>query len=257
MYSVNRERESGYDILGEGFEEELQRKIDENPGVKLVVIDVLQKIKPAGRRNQNAYEADYATLGALSKIALSNELCVLLVHHTKKSMDAGDWTNNASGSTAMTGAVDTSMSITREKRSDTEATLHVTGRDIKPQDLVINWDKNALRWRMEGTQAAVAQRKELEEYNRSPVVHTIKGLVNGGGGEWSGTVSELIGKSHYYKKIFFSPAQTGKEISRWEMLLSFDGYYIESSHTKKGTVYTFKRDTFEPVGEEEEGEYVL
>lgn len=51
---------------------------------RLVVIDVLQRIKPAGNANRNSYENDYSTFAPLQQWATKHGIAVLALHHTKK-----------------------------------------------------------------------------------------------------------------------------------------------------------------------------
>src|SRR5262245_45252477 len=71
----------------------------------LVVIDVLAKVrKPVG--NRQLYEADYAALADLNKLANELGLAIVVVHHTRK-MAADDLMEMVSGSYGVTGAADT------------------------------------------------------------------------------------------------------------------------------------------------------
>ena len=71
----------------------------------LVVIDVLAKVrKPVG--NRQLYEADYAALADLTKLANELGLAIVVLHHTRK-MAADDLMETVSGSYGVSGAVDT------------------------------------------------------------------------------------------------------------------------------------------------------
>ena len=71
--------------LGEGLLEMLGEYLDANPDIHLVCIDTLSKIKPKAKPFENAYDADYDYMGRLKAFADSRGICVLLVHHTRKS----------------------------------------------------------------------------------------------------------------------------------------------------------------------------
>ena len=71
--------------LGEGLLETLGEYLDANPDIHLVCIDTLSKIKPKAKPFENAYDADYDYMGRLKAFADSRGICVLLVHHTRKS----------------------------------------------------------------------------------------------------------------------------------------------------------------------------
>ena len=51
---------------------------------RLVVVDVFQRIKPAGNGRQNAYESDYSIVSPLQKWATEHGIAVSFYHHTRK-----------------------------------------------------------------------------------------------------------------------------------------------------------------------------
>ena len=73
--------------LDAGFGDELERWRASVPAPRLVVIDVLQRIKPPGSLARNAYENDYSTWAPLQHWATEHGIAVLGLHHTKKGGD--------------------------------------------------------------------------------------------------------------------------------------------------------------------------
>jgi len=116
----------------------------------LVVIDVLAKVrKPVG--NRQLYEADYAALADLTKLANELGLAIVVVHHTRK-MAADDLMEMVSGSYGVSGAVDTIL-VMATKASGT--VLDIRGRDVESAELAIEFNKNTCRWRVLGNAAEV------------------------------------------------------------------------------------------------------
>jgi hypothetical protein len=116
----------------------------------LVVIDVLAKVrKPVG--NRHLYEADYAALSDLAKLANELELAIVVVHHTRK-MPADDLMEAVSGSYAVSGAADTIL-VMATKASG--AVLDIRGRDVESSELAIEFNKTTCRWRVLGNAAEV------------------------------------------------------------------------------------------------------
>ena len=70
--------------LDAGFIAELERWRVSVPAPRLIVIDVLQRIKPPGSMARNAYENDYSTWAPLQHRATEHGIAVLGLHHTKK-----------------------------------------------------------------------------------------------------------------------------------------------------------------------------
>jgi predicted ATP-dependent serine protease len=70
--------------LDQGFIDELERWRVSVKKPTLVVIDVLQRIKPPGSPARNSYENDYTAWAPLQQWATENRVAVLGLHHTKK-----------------------------------------------------------------------------------------------------------------------------------------------------------------------------
>lgn len=102
--------------LGEGLLETLGEYLDANPDIHLVCIDTLSKIKPKAKPFENAYDADYDYMGRLKAFADSRGICVLLVHHTRKSKNPEDSFDNINGSTGILGAADFTIVLDKQSR---------------------------------------------------------------------------------------------------------------------------------------------
>lgn len=140
---------------------------DSHPSARLVVIDVLRKIRPPSDARSSMYEADYDFMGTLKRFADKRGIAVVVVHHTRKSVDEGDVFNEASGSTGLTGAADAIL-IAKKARNTAEAVLHVTGRDIREGAHALSWDQEACVWVLLDEPVSVleqsAARRRISEY---------------------------------------------------------------------------------------------
>jgi hypothetical protein len=94
------------------------------------VIDVLAKVRKSVV-NRQLYEADYAALADLTKLANELGLAIVVVHHTRK-MAADDLMEMVSGSYGVAGAVDTIL-VMATKASGT--ILDIRGRDVESAEL--------------------------------------------------------------------------------------------------------------------------
>lgn len=99
-----------------------------HPGCRLVLIDVLEKIRQPHTGNGSVYAADYAALEPLKAIAEKHRTAVVVLHHSRKA-SSDDWVDTVSGSFGLTGSADGTLLIKRA-RSKADAELHVTGRDV-------------------------------------------------------------------------------------------------------------------------------
>lgn len=114
-------------ILGPDLFKILDEWIAANPGAKVVCIDTFQKIKPATGKNETSYSADYRICAPLQSWAQQHNICVLLVHHTKKGTGSADIFEGINGSQGLMGSADAVLMLTKgDGRFAEEATLSVT-----------------------------------------------------------------------------------------------------------------------------------
>ena len=122
------------DTLGKGLEEQLRAFLSEHPDTVLVIIDTLQMIRGTGY--DNTYANDYRDLSALKHIADAHGIAILLIHHLRKEL-ADDVFSRISGTTAISGAVDSSFTLVEDKRGSGKAKLSCIGRDIEYRELTL------------------------------------------------------------------------------------------------------------------------
>ena len=125
----------------------LEAWIKSVPNPTMILIDTMGRILPeSGGRGQDAYKQATATLAKLQKLALENNIVILLVHHAgKREPESGDPIDSALGSTGIAGVMDTILVMKRE-RLETEASFKVTGRDIEEREMTIRIDRATGSW---------------------------------------------------------------------------------------------------------------
>lgn len=154
--------------------------------------------------------------------------------------DGSDVFNNVSGSTAMTGGMDSTWIIERDRNSK-EATLHITGRDLGEKNLKIKFNTDNYQWEYMGTVDDVEQQRQLESYNKSPILKTIKKLLEVNDGRWEGSATDLKNINHF---IDDSVEKIGKFINNNEhFLLLYDNIKVKSRRTNRNKLYTFTYTT--------------
>ena len=119
------------DTLGKGLEEQLCAFLSEHPDTVLVIIDTLQIIRPV---HDATYANDYRDLSVLKRLADKHGIAILLIHHLRKET-ADDVFNRISGTTAISGAVDSSFTLVEDRRGSGKAKLSCIGRDIEYREL--------------------------------------------------------------------------------------------------------------------------
>ena len=227
--------------IGEGFEGTIQTELERHPDIRLIIVDVFQMIRQPAKARQSDYDRDYADFKVLKRIADSHGICLMLIHHTRKMKDPSDVFNNLSGSVGVMGALDCAWVISKEKRTDEEGTLNITGRDMESQELRIRFNKKTFRWEYIGTAQEVEDRRLMEEYNKSPVVSTIKKLVAQNNGHWEGSAEDIKAASQYFGfKIYDDARQVGRLISKYDALLIHEGRIeTDITRTSKNRKYVF------------------
>ena len=171
------------DILGKGLEEQLCTFLTEHPDTVLVIIDTLQMIP--GTNYDNTYANDYRDLSALKRIADTHGIAILLIHHLRKET-ADDVFSRISGTTAISGAVDSSFTLVEERRGSGKAKLSCIGRDIEYRELTL--ERNG-----ENVWELVADSRTQPELLGDRIVYLISELMRGCT-EFIGTPTELSEK---------------------------------------------------------------
>lgn len=131
--------------------------LEATPDARLVIIDVLAKIRPPAPAGKSVYEADYEVLARLKKLADAHRVAVLVVTHTRK-MEASDVFDQVAGSTGLTGAADATI-VLKRSRGENSAALHVTGRDIVESEYALTFDPTHCLWTLDGNGLGEAAQK--------------------------------------------------------------------------------------------------
>ena len=131
--------------MPEGGDDYVAGWLDENTGARLVVIDVFTKVRgrpPAG--TNSAYEADYAAIGIIKRLADTYAVPIVLVHHVRKAASE-DFLATVSGTNGLAGASDAVLVLERP-RAQADGLLHVTGRDVEEADHALSFDPGIGAW---------------------------------------------------------------------------------------------------------------
>jgi hypothetical protein len=128
----------------------LEEYLKTHPDLRLMVIDTWARVAPpSGERRCSQYEGDYEALIPLKRLADTYHVSILAVHHLRKT-GSSDVLDEIIGSTGVTGAVDGTMILKRD-RGQNDATLFVTGRDVEhEQQLALSFDATTALWTMVG-----------------------------------------------------------------------------------------------------------
>src|SRR5215213_9513787 len=153
--------------LDEGGLEALDKQLDEQPGINLVIVDTLARLKPGGSKKRTQYEEDRDSVDSLVTLADKHSVAIVLVHHLRE-MESDDPLDMIHGTAGLTGGVDSAL-VLKRRRGEPDANLFGDGRDFEnPVELALKWNASAATWTILG---------DAEEYGMSEQRRAILGVV--------------------------------------------------------------------------------
>ena len=132
--------------LTAGGDAEIALWLDTHPDARLVVIDVFAKLRGTPPPGMSAYDADYAAIGRIKRVADHYGVAVVLVHHVRK-MASEDFLAEVSGTNGLAGAADAVL-VLKRGRGEADGVLHVTGRDIDEAEHAAAFEPDTGLWRL-------------------------------------------------------------------------------------------------------------
>jgi AAA domain len=171
--------------LDRGGIEMIRTWVERHPGARLIVIDVLKKVRPEARVRDSLYDGDYQSIEPLKQLADECGIAILVLHHTRK-MPADDPFDTVSGSTGLTGAADTVLVLARDPQGGT--TLYGRGRDIEEIETAVQFDGLDGSWTILGS----ANEIRLSDA-RSEILRTLR---TAGEPMSPKEIADLTGQSH-------------------------------------------------------------
>ena len=212
--------------LADDLEAQILQFVRVHPDTVLIVIDTFQMIR--GNAGEPTYGGDYEEIQKLKRIADSQRVAILLVHHLRKQGDR-DPINKLSGTTGITGAVDTVFVLDKSRRREDGATLVCTGRDIEHRELELRFSKEEFVWKLMND-SAKDQTVSLPR-DMAAVVELMKsiGKFSGGNTEFVEKVSAIAGKE-------LNCRGTKQRMNRWKYTLEDMGVYFDQTDSTPGKV---------------------
>lgn len=169
--------------LGNGLDEQLDGFLQKRPDTSLVIIDTLQKVREVGGENYS-YANDYQIITKLKSFTDNHNICMLVVHHTRKQT-ADDKFDMISGTNGLLGAADGGFVLSKDKRTSNNATLEVSGRDQQDQRVYLKKNTETLVWELDKIET------ELWKAPPEPLLERIAERVTADNPQWCGTPTEL------------------------------------------------------------------
>lgn len=172
--------------LNNGLDKQLEYFMGKYNDTKLIIIDTLQKIREING-DRFIYASDYDIVTRLKQFSDRNNICLLLVHHTRKQQ-ADDCFETISGTNGLLGAADGAFTLQKEKRTASKAMLDAVGRDQQDQRLYLEFNREHCLWELIKTE------NELWKLPTDPLLDRISKFIGSENPKWTGTATELVSK---------------------------------------------------------------
>ena len=174
--------------LGDGLIDLLEGFVEDHPDTRLIIVDTLQKVR--GNNDGHTYSSDYQDICQLKRFTDSRNLCLMIVHHTRKQQSE-DRFDTISGTNGLLGAADGAFLLTKAKRTANDAMLDIAGRDQQDQRLHLVRNTKTLLWEMESAET------ELWEEEPDPLLEEVAKVVSEDNPKWEGSVTALAKQIQY------------------------------------------------------------
>ena len=229
--------------MNEGFLLQLEELLKQFPDVKIVVIDTLQFIKYRQSKSESAYETDYRTGRDLKEFAEKKDIAIVVVTHTTKMKYIDDDMSNVSGTNGVTGAADAVIVLNKDKRTDSEAKMFITGRKVRQTIHNIRFNDQKCCWEYVGVaEIGDKDQREKEERENSYLMSKIREVViqiannlDQDAEPWKGRAGDLIDEAlKYHIGLRESNKEIGGFLNKMQgLFMDYDGVLVEK--IKNGT----------------------
>ena len=140
----------GWPTLDKGGLTKLERWMQANPDTKLIIIDILEKVRKPQKQSGHFYNEDYAAMSTLQKFAGQYNIGLIVIHHTRKTK-AKDVFDEISGTFGLAGGADT-LAVMSHTDKNVDRVFQIRGRDIEEKELAFNIE-GEYRWKLAGEAA--------------------------------------------------------------------------------------------------------
>lgn len=243
--------ETDTDTIGNGFCEQIEAYMAEDPNIGIVVIDVFQIIRSSAKSmKETEYEHAYRDITPLNELAQKYHISIILVCHDRKAVDPDDPFSNILGSTGLQGAA-TQMMVMFRKRKEDPIHISVKGKTIDglPE---LNVKLENAKWSIvEGVDEASRQKSQAHAEYMNSIIRRAVLTIADNNTIWKGRCSSLIQDAiqTYNIPITETAKEVGGFLHRHQgRFLSEDG--VKITIIDKGTgskMYSIERTTISTI----------
>lgn len=240
------------DSIEEGFVDQIENYLVQDPDIGFVVIDVFQIIRTKAKTSKETeYEHAYRDITPLNELAQKYHISIVLVCHDRKAVDPDDPFSNILGSTGLQGAA-TQMIVMFKKKKDDPIHISVKGKTIDGlPELNVNLEDAEWSIVEGGGDAEREKERAKREYFESEIRRGVIAIAETEG-EWRGRCSEIIQESILNDvPITDTPKAIGGFMHKNQgRFLAEDGIKIEIINNGTGPkIYKIRKSTIDTIDE--------
>jgi len=251
--------ETETDTIENGFVDQIENYLQQDPDIGVVVIDVFQIIRSTAKSaKETEYEHAYRDITPLNELAQKHHISIILVCHDRKAVDPDDPFSNILGSTGLQGAA-TQMMVMFRRRKDEPIHISIKGKTIDglPELNVKleNAEWSVVEW---GDSAELEKNRKEAEYKNSPIRKAILAIAENNQ-MWKGRCSTLINDAIRYEVAITEGArEVGGFLHRHQgRFLETDGIKIEIiDNGSASKIYKIQKSTIHTIHENEDPPFI-
>ena len=251
--------ETETDTIENGFVDQIENYLQQDPDIGVVVIDVFQIIRSTAKSaKETEYEHAYRDITPLNELAQKHHISIILVCHDRKAVDPDDPFSNILGSTGLQGAA-TQMMVMFRRRKDEPIHISIKGKTIDglPELNVKleNAEWSVVEW---GDSAELEKNRKEAEFKNSPIRKAILAIAENNQ-MWKGRCSTLINDAIGYEVAITEGArEVGGFLHRHQgRFLEADGIKIEIiDNGSASKIYKIQKSTIHTIHENEDPPFI-
>ena len=159
-------------------------------------------------------------------------ICVVLIHHCRKSVGFGDAFDNISGTNGLTAGATGMIVMADDPRNPGQVIMSIKGKDV---------ESAAYRLELKGAKWSLIAELSPHELRTNAIPECILAIIGwmkeSSQISWSGSTTELLEAARIER---ISRIALGKKLAQFSDYMASEGVHCRSAHTRKGTVVTLE-----------------
>lgn len=216
--------------LDTGLLDQIRRDLESHPETGVYVIDTFAAVRPPGE--EYSYQTDYAHAKSLADFGTENGVCIVLVHHCRKTAGFGDSFDDISGTNGLTAGATGMVVLAKDQRDSGKVIMTAKGKDVEEGSWRIEFAGS--RWRMVEPMTA----RDIASCTVPECVLTTVRWMESGPAKWAGTTTKLLAE---VGAEGVSGGAYGKYLTQHRGFMLDSGVDYKRRHTRSGNIVTLIR----------------